>query len=95
MQKRDVYCRLKGKGRVEEGLCDALLRPSSLQQCLFPECHGYSWAASEWQEVSFLLSHFQIFLNVSSVKMFVIGMLLVIPLFCRASSSSIFEILTP
>lgn len=57
VQKRDVYCRLKGKGRVGEDICDARLRPSSLQQCLSPECHGYSWSVSEWQEVSFPLSH--------------------------------------
>ncbi|XP_053497011.1 A disintegrin and metalloproteinase with thrombospondin motifs 20 [Ictalurus furcatus] len=50
VQKREVYCRLKGKGRVGEDICDARLRPSSLQQCLSPECHGYSWSVSEWQE---------------------------------------------
>ncbi|XP_060742765.1 A disintegrin and metalloproteinase with thrombospondin motifs 20-like [Tachysurus vachellii] len=50
VQKRDVYCRLKGKGRVGEDMCDARVRPSSLQQCLSHECLGYSWSASEWQE---------------------------------------------
>ncbi|TSK13404.1 A disintegrin and metalloproteinase with thrombospondin motifs 20 [Bagarius yarrelli] len=52
VQKRDVYCRLKGKGHVSEDMCDARLRPSSLQQCLSRECHSYSWSASEWLECS-------------------------------------------
>ncbi|XP_062858960.1 A disintegrin and metalloproteinase with thrombospondin motifs 20-like [Trichomycterus rosablanca] len=50
VQTREVYCRLKGKGRVEEKMCNAHLRPSSLQPCVFADCHPYTWSASEWQE---------------------------------------------
>uniref|UniRef100_A0A8B9KFK5 ADAM metallopeptidase with thrombospondin type 1 motif 20 n=1 Tax=Astyanax mexicanus TaxID=7994 RepID=A0A8B9KFK5_ASTMX len=52
VQTREVYCRLKGKGRIEEERCDAHIRPSSLQSCMLPDCHHYTWSATEWKEVS-------------------------------------------
>uniref|UniRef100_A0A3B1KBD0 ADAM metallopeptidase with thrombospondin type 1 motif 20 n=1 Tax=Astyanax mexicanus TaxID=7994 RepID=A0A3B1KBD0_ASTMX len=50
VQTREVYCRLKGKGRIEEERCDAHIRPSSLQSCMLPDCHHYTWSATEWKE---------------------------------------------
>ncbi|XP_030629632.1 A disintegrin and metalloproteinase with thrombospondin motifs 20 [Chanos chanos] len=50
VQSREVYCRLRGTGRVSEELCDPRVRPASLQPCLSPDCHHHVWAAHEWQE---------------------------------------------
>ncbi|XP_031421068.1 A disintegrin and metalloproteinase with thrombospondin motifs 20 [Clupea harengus] len=50
VQSREVYCRLKGTGRVSEDLCDARLRPATGQPCLSPDCHHHMWAAEEWHD---------------------------------------------
>lgn len=52
VQKRDVYCRLKGTGSVREDLCDAHQRPAAARPCQTAECSHYSWVAGEWEEVS-------------------------------------------
>ncbi|KAJ8416343.1 hypothetical protein AAFF_G00356310 [Aldrovandia affinis] len=49
-QEREVYCRLKGAGRVGEDQCDPLVRPTRAQSCFFPECPSqHTWAADVWQ----------------------------------------------
>uniref|UniRef100_A0A3Q3JML9 Peptidase M12B domain-containing protein n=1 Tax=Monopterus albus TaxID=43700 RepID=A0A3Q3JML9_MONAL len=50
VQSRDVYCRLKGTGRVREDLCDAHQRPAVARPCQTAECTHYSWVASEWKK---------------------------------------------
>uniref|UniRef100_A0AAR2JAB6 Peptidase M12B domain-containing protein n=1 Tax=Pygocentrus nattereri TaxID=42514 RepID=A0AAR2JAB6_PYGNA len=52
VQTREVYCRFRGKGRVGEEKCDSRIRPSTMQPCLVPDCHHFTWSASEWTEVS-------------------------------------------
>uniref|UniRef100_A0A665X761 ADAM metallopeptidase with thrombospondin type 1 motif 20 n=1 Tax=Echeneis naucrates TaxID=173247 RepID=A0A665X761_ECHNA len=43
VQKRDVYCRLKGTGWIREDLCDAHQRPAAARPCQTAECTHYSW----------------------------------------------------
>uniref|UniRef100_A0AAX7UL17 ADAM metallopeptidase with thrombospondin type 1 motif 20 n=1 Tax=Astatotilapia calliptera TaxID=8154 RepID=A0AAX7UL17_ASTCA len=50
VQNRDVYCRLKGTGRVLEDLCDARARPPTARPCQTAECTHYTWVADEWKE---------------------------------------------
>ncbi|XP_072528272.1 A disintegrin and metalloproteinase with thrombospondin motifs 20 isoform X2 [Salminus brasiliensis] len=50
VQTREVYCRLKGKGRVGKEKCDDQIRPISMQSCRLPDCHHYTWSATEWTE---------------------------------------------
>uniref|UniRef100_H2LDH7 ADAM metallopeptidase with thrombospondin type 1 motif 20 n=3 Tax=Oryzias latipes TaxID=8090 RepID=H2LDH7_ORYLA len=50
VQNRDVYCRLKGAGRVREDLCDAGTRPLFLQPCHTAECTHYTWVTGEWDK---------------------------------------------
>uniref|UniRef100_A0A3B3XZV1 GON domain-containing protein n=1 Tax=Poecilia mexicana TaxID=48701 RepID=A0A3B3XZV1_9TELE len=50
VQQRDVYCRLKGSGRVREDLCSPHLRPPTVQVCQTAECTRYTWVASEWEQ---------------------------------------------
>uniref|UniRef100_A0A3Q2FEI2 ADAM metallopeptidase with thrombospondin type 1 motif 20 n=1 Tax=Cyprinodon variegatus TaxID=28743 RepID=A0A3Q2FEI2_CYPVA len=52
VQQRDVYCRLKGSGRVSEELCNPHLRPSTVQVCHTPQCTHYIWTVGEWEQVS-------------------------------------------
>uniref|UniRef100_A0A673ZPK2 ADAM metallopeptidase with thrombospondin type 1 motif 20 n=1 Tax=Salmo trutta TaxID=8032 RepID=A0A673ZPK2_SALTR len=52
VQNREVYCRLKGTGRVREELCGAHNHPATAQPCQATECLHYTWAAGEWQDVS-------------------------------------------
>uniref|UniRef100_A0A8C8IUJ3 ADAM metallopeptidase with thrombospondin type 1 motif 20 n=1 Tax=Oncorhynchus tshawytscha TaxID=74940 RepID=A0A8C8IUJ3_ONCTS len=52
VQNRDVYCRLKGTGRVREELCGSHNRPATAQPCQVTECLHHTWAAGEWQDVS-------------------------------------------
>ncbi|XP_072124224.1 A disintegrin and metalloproteinase with thrombospondin motifs 20-like isoform X1 [Mobula birostris] len=51
-QRRDVYCRLKGFGRVSEEVCYPSSRPAATQQCRLPACLHYEWLTQEWQECS-------------------------------------------
>ncbi|XP_071199090.1 A disintegrin and metalloproteinase with thrombospondin motifs 20-like [Salvelinus alpinus] len=50
VQNRDVYCRLKGTGRVREELCGSHNRPAAAQPCQATECLHHTWAAGEWQD---------------------------------------------
>ncbi|CAB1323370.1 unnamed protein product [Coregonus sp. 'balchen'] len=50
VQNREVYCRLKGTGRVREELCGAHNCPATAQPCQATECLHYTWAAGEWQD---------------------------------------------
>uniref|UniRef100_A0A3B3VED0 ADAM metallopeptidase with thrombospondin type 1 motif 20 n=1 Tax=Poecilia latipinna TaxID=48699 RepID=A0A3B3VED0_9TELE len=50
VQQRDVYCRLKGSGRVREDLCSPHLRPPTVQVCQTAECTRYTWVAGEWEQ---------------------------------------------
>ncbi|KAG8012798.1 A disintegrin and metalloproteinase with thrombospondin motifs 20 [Nibea albiflora] len=50
VQNRDVYCRLKGTGRVREDLCDARQRPATVRPCQTAECTRYTWVAGEWEQ---------------------------------------------
>uniref|UniRef100_A0A8C7QV70 GON domain-containing protein n=1 Tax=Oncorhynchus mykiss TaxID=8022 RepID=A0A8C7QV70_ONCMY len=50
VQNRDVYCRLKGSGRVREELCGSHNRPATAQPCQVTECLHHTWAAGEWQD---------------------------------------------
>lgn len=52
VQNRDVYCRLKGSGRVRDDACDARRRPAEARPCRRAECALYTWAAGDWEEVS-------------------------------------------
>uniref|UniRef100_A0A4W5MGN4 ADAM metallopeptidase with thrombospondin type 1 motif 20 n=1 Tax=Hucho hucho TaxID=62062 RepID=A0A4W5MGN4_9TELE len=52
VQNREVYCRLKGTGRVREELCGTHNHPATAQPCQATECLHYTWAAGEWQDVS-------------------------------------------
>ncbi|XP_032893735.1 A disintegrin and metalloproteinase with thrombospondin motifs 20 isoform X2 [Amblyraja radiata] len=51
-QQRDIFCRLKGVGRVIEETCDPFSRPASTQQCRLPGCLRHEWLADEWQDCS-------------------------------------------
>ncbi|XP_020312119.1 A disintegrin and metalloproteinase with thrombospondin motifs 20 isoform X1 [Oncorhynchus kisutch] len=50
VQNREVYCRLKGTGRVREELCGSHNHPATAQPCQATECLHYTWAAGEWQD---------------------------------------------
>uniref|UniRef100_A0A3P8V9E5 ADAM metallopeptidase with thrombospondin type 1 motif 20 n=1 Tax=Cynoglossus semilaevis TaxID=244447 RepID=A0A3P8V9E5_CYNSE len=50
VQTRDIYCRLKGTGRVREDLCNAHQRPAVTQPCQTTECTHYSWVVDEWEK---------------------------------------------
>ncbi|XP_068168609.1 A disintegrin and metalloproteinase with thrombospondin motifs 20 isoform X1 [Antennarius striatus] len=50
VQARDVYCRLKGTGRVREDLCEADRRPALVRPCQTAECTHYSWVAGKWDK---------------------------------------------
>lgn len=52
VQNRDVYCRLKGSGRVRDDACDARQRPAGARPCQRPGCARYTWVAGDWEEVS-------------------------------------------
>uniref|UniRef100_A0A673ZPN7 ADAM metallopeptidase with thrombospondin type 1 motif 20 n=1 Tax=Salmo trutta TaxID=8032 RepID=A0A673ZPN7_SALTR len=46
VQNREVYCRLKGTGRVREELCGAHNHPATAQPCQATECLHYTWPRS-------------------------------------------------
>ncbi|XP_048839072.1 LOW QUALITY PROTEIN: A disintegrin and metalloproteinase with thrombospondin motifs 20-like [Brienomyrus brachyistius] len=50
LQAREVYCRLRGAGRVREDLCDPLTRPPSTQPCLSSGCPHHTWMVHKWRE---------------------------------------------
>ncbi|XP_069759188.1 A disintegrin and metalloproteinase with thrombospondin motifs 20-like isoform X2 [Narcine bancroftii] len=51
-QQRDVFCRLRGTGRVFERMCSPFSRPAHTQLCHMPICLHYEWLADEWQDCS-------------------------------------------
>ncbi|KAH1186541.1 hypothetical protein KIL84_019290 [Mauremys mutica] len=52
IQQRDVYCRLKGRGRVNEAMCNHDAQPPSQKPCWLPACVPYQWLTDEWQDCS-------------------------------------------
>lgn len=54
VQQRDVYCRLRGKGPVNELMCDQFTQPARKRPCSVPACAWYQWITEEWQDVSIL-----------------------------------------
>ncbi|XP_053741370.1 A disintegrin and metalloproteinase with thrombospondin motifs 20 isoform X1 [Synchiropus splendidus] len=52
VQSRDIYCRVKGRGKVGAELCDARTEPDTVRPCQAVECSRYSWSAAEWEECS-------------------------------------------
>ncbi|XP_010131062.1 PREDICTED: A disintegrin and metalloproteinase with thrombospondin motifs 20-like [Buceros rhinoceros silvestris] len=52
MQQRDIYCQLKGLGRVSEAMCNHDARPTSKRHCWLPACVQYQWLADEWEDCS-------------------------------------------
>ncbi|XP_073078437.1 A disintegrin and metalloproteinase with thrombospondin motifs 20 isoform X4 [Manis javanica] len=52
VQHRDVYCRLRGTGRVAEEMCSGAARPHSQRQCWRQDCTQYQWVAGEWLQCS-------------------------------------------
>ncbi|XP_034625689.1 A disintegrin and metalloproteinase with thrombospondin motifs 20 isoform X3 [Trachemys scripta elegans] len=52
IQQRDVYCRLKGRGRVNEAMCNHDAQPPSQKPCWLPACVPYQWVTDEWQDCS-------------------------------------------
>ncbi|KAM6215650.1 A disintegrin and metalloproteinase with thrombospondin motifs 20 [Rhynchocyon petersi] len=49
VQQRDVYCRLRGVGRVAEEMCDQSTRPYFQRHCWQQDCVQYRWIAGNWQ----------------------------------------------
>ncbi|MEE6480837.1 hypothetical protein FKM82_012679 [Ascaphus truei] len=49
---REVYCRMKGQGRVHEAFCNHSTRPDSQKYCWLSECVQYYWIADEWPSCS-------------------------------------------
>nr|XP_056702477.1 A disintegrin and metalloproteinase with thrombospondin motifs 20 [Euleptes europaea] len=52
VQQRDVYCRLRGSGPVNELMCDQITQPASKRPCSLPACAWYKWLTEEWQDCS-------------------------------------------
>ncbi|EPY76961.1 a disintegrin-like and metallopeptidase (reprolysin type) with thrombospondin type 1 motif, 20, partial [Camelus ferus] len=52
VQQRDVYCQLRGIGRVAEEKCDGSMRPDFQRQCWRQDCLQYQWVAGEWPDCS-------------------------------------------
>uniref|UniRef100_G3UGB1 GON domain-containing protein n=1 Tax=Loxodonta africana TaxID=9785 RepID=G3UGB1_LOXAF len=50
VQQRDVYCRLRGPGRVAEEACDPSTRPHFQRQCWHQDCVQHRWIAGDWQD---------------------------------------------
>ncbi|XP_067420282.1 A disintegrin and metalloproteinase with thrombospondin motifs 20 isoform X3 [Emydura macquarii macquarii] len=52
IQQRDVYCRLKGSGRVNGAMCNRDALPPSQKPCWLPACVPYQWLTDDWQDCS-------------------------------------------
>ncbi|KYO47658.1 A disintegrin and metalloproteinase with thrombospondin motifs 4 [Alligator mississippiensis] len=52
IQQREVYCRLKGRGQVNEAMCSQDTQPHSKRHCWLPSCMQYQWLADKWQDCS-------------------------------------------
>uniref|UniRef100_A0A663MXA9 ADAM metallopeptidase with thrombospondin type 1 motif 20 n=1 Tax=Athene cunicularia TaxID=194338 RepID=A0A663MXA9_ATHCN len=51
IQQRDIYCQLKGQGRVSEAMCNRDTQPASKRHCWLPACKQYQWLADEREDV--------------------------------------------
>nr|XP_033815546.1 A disintegrin and metalloproteinase with thrombospondin motifs 20 isoform X1 [Geotrypetes seraphini] len=51
-QQRNVFCRLRGQGRVHEEMCNVAIRPDDKEYCWMPDCLQYQWLADDWQDCS-------------------------------------------
>ncbi|XP_067292715.1 A disintegrin and metalloproteinase with thrombospondin motifs 20-like [Pseudorasbora parva] len=49
-QSREVFCRLKGRGRVRDDLCDVRVRPVPIRSCFLSGCQTHTWTAHRWQD---------------------------------------------
>ncbi|XP_068132664.1 A disintegrin and metalloproteinase with thrombospondin motifs 20 isoform X2 [Hyperolius riggenbachi] len=49
---RHVYCRMRGRGRIQDAFCNSTARPESQKSCALPECILYLWEAEEWPSCS-------------------------------------------
>ncbi|ERE86040.1 A disintegrin and metalloproteinase with thrombospondin motif 20-like protein [Cricetulus griseus] len=52
LQRREVYCRLRGTGPVAEDMCDPATRPQEHRQCWHQDCVKYQWTAGPWLDCS-------------------------------------------
>uniref|UniRef100_A0A8C5PH52 ADAM metallopeptidase with thrombospondin type 1 motif 20 n=1 Tax=Leptobrachium leishanense TaxID=445787 RepID=A0A8C5PH52_9ANUR len=52
IQHRDVYCRMRGHGRIKDAFCNQSTRPESEKHCKLPECVHYHWIAEPWPSCS-------------------------------------------
>ncbi|XP_048206844.1 A disintegrin and metalloproteinase with thrombospondin motifs 20 [Perognathus longimembris pacificus] len=52
VQRRDVFCRLRGAGRVAEEACEAAARPRTQRPCRRRACGRARWAAGPWLHCS-------------------------------------------
>ncbi|KAK7117951.1 hypothetical protein R3I94_023236 [Phoxinus phoxinus] len=50
VQSREVFCRLKVRGRVRDDLCDERVRPVSIRSCFLTGCHTHRWTAHGWRD---------------------------------------------
>ncbi|XP_041442325.1 A disintegrin and metalloproteinase with thrombospondin motifs 20 [Xenopus laevis] len=57
IQRREVYCRLKGQGKIQEEFCNYITRPDSQKKCFLSECMHYFWLADEWPDCSSECKH--------------------------------------
>lgn len=52
IQQRDIYCQLKGLGKVSEAMCNHNARPAGHRPCWLPACMRYQWLADGWENCS-------------------------------------------
>ncbi|XP_054845182.1 A disintegrin and metalloproteinase with thrombospondin motifs 20 [Eublepharis macularius] len=68
VQQRDVYCRLKGSGPVNEMMCNRLTQPASKRPCSLPACARYQWLTEQWQNCSLSCKKREIYRSVKCVN---------------------------
>ncbi|KAM6437992.1 A disintegrin and metalloproteinase with thrombospondin motifs 20 [Liasis olivaceus] len=52
VQHRDIFCNIRGSGRVNKMMCGHLTQPSNERLCRQAECAQYRWLPNEWLECS-------------------------------------------
>ncbi|XP_048817064.1 A disintegrin and metalloproteinase with thrombospondin motifs 20 isoform X5 [Lagopus muta] len=52
IQQRDIYCQVKGLGKVSEAMCNHDARPADHRPCWLPACTRYHWLADGWENCS-------------------------------------------
>uniref|UniRef100_G1NB35 ADAM metallopeptidase with thrombospondin type 1 motif 20 n=1 Tax=Meleagris gallopavo TaxID=9103 RepID=G1NB35_MELGA len=52
IQQRDIYCQLKGLGKVSEAMCNHDAQPADHRPCWLPACMQYHWLADGWENCS-------------------------------------------